>query len=1515
MYSNRHARRRAAAIARVQQKSTKNTERRLSKTLFNTFAASSVGLAGMAAQPAFTQSAMPNDACTISGNIATCSGNQANGIASGVDFNAPPVDTLEISELTSDIESSGNDGVNFRVKSGDVTINSDTGTYSILTNGGDGINASTGTGNVSITSTGDIGLSVDEDTGSDGGGVYIITFPTGIVPAAPVGAGVETGIDTYVYGDGNITISSDGNITSNDDGISAEINGSGDIEITANGSITSSTEEGIDAEVNNDGNITITNLAEINSEDEAIDVSIRGSGNITITNSGEIDSDDSDGIDAFIEVSGDILIDNSGAVDADSDGIQAQIGNGYDYVPWPYFSPTPTGGVTGNITITNSAEINSDDNAIEAILNGNSGGASGFTSGYGAIEGDIIITNSGEIDSDDDRGIYARIGNYSSTSAGDITITNSGEIDAEETAIETRIYGTGNITIDNSVSLFSDDDDGISARSYNYGSGETGDIAITNSGSIEANGTAIEAIINSNDKSSSGYGAISGDIIITNSGLLEATDNAINARSRGGDITIINSADDAEESNYGILFGVNPTILTYRGAGIAASASEYGDVSVTNSAEILSTSTGISTYAEYGATTIENTGDINVINLSQGLLEDYYVSSTPSKSFIGSNSSFGIIARSDEGNINIVNSGNIRMLRASRYDSYDYDFALLNQSTAMISSGPEANETSFGINAQSYIGNINITNSGNIGIVNLGEIGYIPASAANKGPSPIPTANGAGVGINAQTVNSDITIENSGDIAIINVRNYGIFGTLKVSTENMGPEPIPSFGGNGVGINALANNGDVLVANSGDITIGNIINYGGYIGAGVSPANEGAPTLPGGVSGTSGINARTNNGDISIANSGDIDVSGIIRDVYDLGEEIFGTISPAAKPKIPFASSSGNAINANAYDGDIAILNTGDLTIGSGPTGIIGLGFSGGPAAASGINAYTRYGDITIANAGDITQSYGFPTFGIPTYVTPDNGISVGRGAGINARVYEGNITIANTGNIDLSGGFTLPVPSDAPTEMILAGSFGNSGINAEVFSSGYLSGPDTTLAPLSSGSIEIINTGSITGQNNGITIGNRSGNNAPATITNSGSIGALNGVAIDFRGEANDTLNLLSGAEFNGTVDFGTNNDSGNDFDTLIIGPGVNAEIEFADNSGSDSDAESAPEEIIGGATIVSLNDDGTSIAIVDPTTAGAQGTSTNDVSKSIFKAITRNFGGADTAQVTRLGFFPDTTATPEKRAWGSFFGGRSTFDGNASLASYENRHGGFIAGIEHGSIDTGGAIGFFGGYAQNNLEIAGGTTETDTNSLFGGVYLKKGLGVFDVNAALTFGVSDSKSQRTVGGSTALGDFSGYFISPAVEVSTPISALKSLPLIASLGVNYTGVFLDGYTETGTGAPLTVGDNDQHFLGVRAELTAPFKFVNDDGAAISFDVRTGVDSEFNIGSGDVSASVSNTPFTISAQGDDKVSGFLGFDLKYESLSGFSTVRFSAEAQSDFQENFEAVGEVRVTFKF
>jgi hypothetical protein len=165
--------------------------------------------------------------CTISGaapnQTATCQGNQSAGIASGADFIAADVETLNVNTLTTNIApAAGVDGIYFnRIGPGqNIIINSDTTPFDIVVTGAgaDGIYAYSRQAGVTINHIGDI----DASTG---------------------GRGIDA------MGDGPISITTAGEITGGTNGIRALFTGGGPaaLAITANGDVVGIASTGISA--------------------------------------------------------------------------------------------------------------------------------------------------------------------------------------------------------------------------------------------------------------------------------------------------------------------------------------------------------------------------------------------------------------------------------------------------------------------------------------------------------------------------------------------------------------------------------------------------------------------------------------------------------------------------------------------------------------------------------------------------------------------------------------------------------------------------------------------------------------------------------------------------------------------------------------------------------------------------------------------------------------------------------------------------------------------------------------------------------------------------------------------------------------------------------------------------------------------------------------------------------------------------------------------------------------------
>ncbi len=459
-------------------------------------------------------------------------------------------------------------------------------------------------------------------------------------------------------------------------------------------------------------------------------------------------------------------------------------------------------------------------------------------------------------------------------------------------------------------------------------------------------------------------------------------------------------------------------------------------------------------------------------------------------------------------------------------------------------------------------------------------------------------------------------------------------------------------------------------------------------------------------------------------------------------------------------------------------------------------------------------------------------------------------------------------------------------------------------------------------GATTITTSGGVTGTA-GIRVSARV-NNSPTTINNSGAITgtAASGVAINFQGNGNDTLNLLPGSVINGTIDFGNGNDglggtNPNDIDTLNVAPGLNAVLTFADTSGGDSALASAPESA---SSNVAFFNGGTQAAAIDLTGFAASGVFLGTLTTAIFNSIDNNGSGPQGDQPLNRGISPaggdakSLAYGSGRRLWVSGFGGKQEVDGTSSQAGIDNRFGGAITGVEIG-VGSKGAFGVFGGYAVSSLDIEYNAGDLKVDSAFGGAYWKIDTGKVRIQLALVAGSANQDTTRNIaGGTVARGEADGWFFSPSATLAVPIEGL-SFPLIASGRVSYAGLFTDGYTETGVANPLTVSDRDVQVFNTRAQFTLPQTIANKNGSKTRIDWRAGVDAQFDGGSDNVALVVGGTPLSFSANLNDEVAGFLGASLIHVSENGMYTFTASGEVQSAFNGGYKAVGQIRALVNF
>lgn len=1131
-------------------------------------------------------------------------------------------------------------------------------------------------------------------------------------------------------------------------------------------------------------------------------------------------------------------------------------------------------GGDGAINVTSSGNISTSGSYADGILAQQTGG-----------NGNVMVTSTGDLTVG---GTSAEGINVSIVNDGNATIMSTGEIDASagNNGLFADVNGNGSINIV-SVGDIQSGGNGIFADADG-----TGDVFFTSTGNITSDNNGFIAFADDGNVVQTSTGNITSD----NNGLIAFTENGNVTQTSTGDITADNNGFFARAANGNIVVNSTGTIMSDDNGIDAEIDTGDGNISITSNGDIETTEAdaeGIQARQAggNGYVTVISTGDISTIGADSEAI------------FAQQNAGAGDVTVTSTGNIN------------TQGDDAEGIFAQQNGGNGNVSVTSVGSITTQGNNDAEAIfaqqnggdGNVSITSSGNINVagddfaglraqVNGGGTGNVNITSTGN----VTTQGNESEGISAQVNgggDGNVTVTSTGDISTQGDESVGIFGQQNgggngfVSLTSQGN--ITTIGTDAHGIFGQQNNGDgdVTTTSSGDISTqgdnadGIQVRQDGGDGdvtvistSNISTLGDNAEGIVAVQNGNDGNVTVTSNGDISTQQSG-------AQGIFAQQSNGIGNVTVTNSGAIN--SFAEGLLLRTIVQGDVIVTNTGDITtqtqegfdIAARGDGSIEVNNSGDIISRDeGIDLQTSgIGDITVVNDGDITTNNG-------------NGISAIRGG-------DGIVNIANSGTIALTAVRDgIEVNADGDGVIIVA----NSG---------------TIDAGAAAISVE---------ERTGV-----AGNLAPATITNSGALTGGNGFAIDLQGDGNDVVNLEGGSVLDGAIDFGNGNDpllgpqNLNDVDTLNVGAGVNAVISFEDTSGTDSNVESAPENINtanGGLLLIDEVNDTAALVAVDATGFAAQQTFIGDITTSIFNLIDANRPAAGNASGAhgRTGDHRFEDDGNGRRLWGSVFGGFHDIGSTSNLAGFEHSFGGLLTGIETGSADVDGTIGLFGGYARSNISVDSGAGGNHIDTFFGGGYWKRDYGSHRINLAFAGGTTDNENTRNVGGLAANADFRGWFVAPSLTVAAPADILP-VPAYVSARVNYVGLFLDGYTETGP-APglLTIGDRDVNLFQVRGQLTLPQTILQDDGNHTHVEWRIGVDAQFDAGSDNVDAAIAGvpgTPFSFSADTDDEISGFSGVDITHTSADGMMSLILSGELQSDFDNGYEAVGKLTATVSF
>ncbi|MEM6463249.1 MAG: autotransporter outer membrane beta-barrel domain-containing protein, partial [Pseudomonadota bacterium] len=394
------------------------------------------------------------------------------------------------------------------------------------------------------------------------------------------------------------------------------------------------------------------------------------------------------------------------------------------------------------------------------------------------------------------------------------------------------------------------------------------------------------------------------------------------------------------------------------------------------------------------------------------------------------------------------------------------------------------------------------------------------------------------------------------------------------------------------------------------------------------------------------------------------------------------------------------------------------------------------------------------------------------------------------------------------------------------------------------------------------------------------------AVVINSGTVIAdVNALLID--GD-DATVMLQAGSVLDGGVTF-------NGLGLILnIGTGLNLYIDY------DGEIDTLNSEI------PTVHDEtNTIIYTVDPTGFALSQSFIQTTSDAVHAAVRsgishgNGFGGGFAGnQSFAYGNEPPGFAETGPRGWASTFGGYQSQDGSGSVTGGDQAYGGLVAGGGFASDER--MYGAFLGGSYSRLETDFDTQEIDASSFYGGLYAGTRSGALWIDGALVFGYSDFNSDRTVanntvpgGLETATADYDGYFISPSLTLGRSVGERTEI----SVGGHYAGLFLDGYTETGSAANLTVASRDVHVAAIRAKARYLAHQKQMDSGLFSLETWAGIDGVFNFGD-DVAASVVAGPFDAfeATFTDSAAIGFAGVGINHKPTNGKWSFNASLEGR-------------------